>query len=176
MHSLRISNLFVALAFAAGALALGGTAHAAQAERNPPTAHADTHASGDSHKGKKSCVDSSSAPKAVFQVNDSADTALVLRVAANYLLAEPNAEVTVVGYGTGAEFMLKDARDPNGKLYAEQINRLADRGVVFKACNNWLKSRNLTADALVSPVSVVPSAVIEILRLQTQEGYAYFKP
>ena len=121
-------------------------------------------------------ADSGNAPKTVFQLSNADDTALVLRVATNYLLAVPNAEVTVVGYNGGGEFMLKDARDANGKLYSEQINRLADRGVIFKACNNWLKSRNLTAEALVSPVSVVPSGVIEILRLQNEEGFAYFRP
>ena len=125
---------------------------------------------------KKSCSDSGNAPKTVFQLSNADDTALVLRVAANYLLATPNAEVTVVGYNGGGEFMLKEARDANGKLYAEQINRLADRGVIFKACNNWLKSRNLKPDALVSPVAVVPSGVIEILRLQNEEGFAYFRP
>ena len=88
----------------------------------------------------------------------------------------PNAEVTVVAYNTGGEFMLKEARDANGKPYSEQINRLADRGVIFKACNNWLKSRNLKPEAVVSPVVVVPSAVIEILRLQHEEGFAYFRP
>ena len=176
MLSRRISDVLLVLAIAASALALGIAAHAEPVKQNAPAVHADAHASGDANKHKKSCADSANAPKALFQLSNAEDTALVLRVVANYLLAEPNAEVTVVGYNSGAEFMLKDARDPNGKLYSEQINRLADRGVVFKACNNWLKSRNLTPDALVSPVTVVPSGVIEILRLQNEEGFAYFRP
>ena len=49
-----------------------------------------------------------------------------------------------------------------------------DRGVKFKVCNNTLKGRNLTADAVDPLTSVVPSAVIEILRLQTHERFAYF--
>lgn len=159
------------------ALATGGAAAAAAGKESPrPAASPDA---GHPHSGaetKKSCTDTSNAPKALFQLSNREDTALVLRVAANYLLAVPNAEVTVVGYNGGGDFMLKDARDANGKLYAEQINRLSDRGVIFKACNNWLKSSNLGPEALVSPVTVVPSGVIEILRLQNEERFAYFRP
>jgi intracellular sulfur oxidation DsrE/DsrF family protein len=155
------------------ALVTGGAAAAAASQ--PPQAAAAGH-DHSSSQNKKNCSDSGNAPRTVFQLSNADDTALVLRVATNYLLAVPTAEVTVVGYNSGGEFMLKDARDPNGKLYSEQINRLADRGVIFKACNNWLKSRNLTGEALVSPVTVVPSGVIEILRLQNEEGFAYFRP
>lgn len=158
------------------ALVLGGATATAAAQTSRPALQPDAvHAHTGTEK-KKNCADSPNAPKAMFQLSNSEDTALVLRVATNYLLAVPNAEVTVVGYNGGGEFMLKDARDANGKLYSEQINRLVDRGVIFKACNNWLKSRNLTPDALVSPVTVVPSGVIEILRLQNEEGFAYFRP
>lgn len=169
----RRSALFTMLGLAAGAAAAATTQDdAARRAATPGAGH--THSESD--KNRKSCADAGTAPKALFQLSQAEDTALVLRVATNYLLAVPNAEVTVVGYNGGGEFMLKDARDPNGKLYVEQINRLADRGVVFKACNNWLKSRSLTPDALVSPVTVVPSGVIEILRLQNEERFAYFRP
>jgi intracellular sulfur oxidation DsrE/DsrF family protein len=156
------------------ALVTGGAASVAAAQAAPAPAPAHAHSDTEGAK-KKSCTDTPDAPKALFQLSNAEDTALVLRVATNYL-AVPNASVTIVGYNTGGEFMLKNARDSNGKLYAEQINRLADRGVVFKACNNWLKSKNLTADALVSPVAVVPSGAIEILRLQNEEHFAYFRP
>jgi intracellular sulfur oxidation DsrE/DsrF family protein len=159
------------------ALVTGGAASAAAAQAAPAAAPAPAHAHSDGEGAKKkNCTDTPDAPKALFQLSNADDTALVLRVATNYLLAVPSGSVTIVGYNTGGEFMLKNARDPHGKLYAEQINRLADRGVVFKACNNWLKSKNLTADALVSPVAVVPSAAIEILRLQNEERFAYFRP
>ena len=170
----RRSALFTMLGLAAGAAATAATPQDDPARRSATPAAGHTHSESD--KGRKGCTDTGTPPKALFQLSQAEDTALVLRVATNYLLAVPSAEVTVVGYNGGGEFMLKDARDPNGKPYAEQINRLADRGVVFKACNNWLKSRNLTADALVSPVTVVPSGVIEILRLQNEERFAYFRP
>jgi intracellular sulfur oxidation DsrE/DsrF family protein len=114
-------------------------------------------------------------PKVVFQLNAAQDAPTVLRFVTNYLAVEPGAEVAVVGYAGGIDFMLEGARDPGGKPYAEQLAALAARGVAFKVCNNTLKARNLTAAAVSPPAMVVPGAVNEIIRLQTKEGYAYFQ-
>jgi len=114
-------------------------------------------------------------PKVVFQINQAADASTILRFVTNYLIAEPAAEVAVVGYGEGVNFMLKGATDAAGKLYADQLQVLSGKGVHFKACNNTLKARSLTSDAVTPSVTVVPGAVNEIIRLQTREGYAYFR-
>jgi len=114
-------------------------------------------------------------PKVVFQINQAADALAILRFVTNYLVAEPAAKVVVVGYAGGVDFMLKGAMDAAGKPYADQLQKLAGQGVVFKACNNTLKARNLTADAVAPAATVVPGAVNEIIRLQTREGYAYFR-
>lgn len=142
---------------------------AAQTVASPPAAAPATPKS-------QGCLGDSAAdrPKAVFQLSKLDDAELVLRVVGNYLIAEPTAEVHVVGYSTGIDFMLKSVPDEKAKRYAEQMRRLADRGVKFKVCNNTLKGRNLAADAVDPLATVVPSAVIEILRLQTHEGFAYF--
>ena len=179
MHSRRTSVALTLLAIAASTFVLAGNVRAQPTDPDTPAlAAAGPHGAPAATPKKLDCTAPSQAqrPRVVFQVNDADDTALVLRVVANYLLAEPDAEIAVVGYGTGAEFMLKDARDANGKPYAEQLQRLTERGVAFKVCNNWLRSRNLTASAVTPLASVVPSAVIEILRLQTAEGFAYFRP
>jgi len=114
-------------------------------------------------------------PRVVFQLNKAEDAPTILRFVTNYLAVEPTAQVAVVGYAGGIDFMLKDARDPNGKPYADQLAALTDRGVAFKVCNNTLKARNLTSAAVSPPATVVPGAVNEIIRLQTREGYAYFQ-
>src|ERR1035437_7481312 len=54
---------------------------------------------------------SSAHPKVVFQINQAADASTILRFVANYLIAEPTAEVAVVGYAGGVDFMLKGAKD-----------------------------------------------------------------
>lgn len=126
----------------------------------------------------KPCVskdDQGSSPKVVFQINRADDAPAILRFVTNYLKSEPDAEVTVVSYSSGIDFLLKDANDSEGKRYAMQVNRLIDMGVAFKICNNTLKARNVTADVVLANVGVVPSAVTEIIRLQTKEGYSYFR-
>jgi intracellular sulfur oxidation DsrE/DsrF family protein len=115
------------------------------------------------------------APKVVFQINDAANASTILRFVTNYLVAEPSAKVTVVGYASGIDFMLADAKDARGDPWAIKLEALAGQGVVFKVCNNTLKSRNLGAEVVAKEASVVPSAVNEIIRLQTREGYAYFQ-
>jgi len=114
-------------------------------------------------------------PRVVFQINDAATVPTVLRFVTNYLIAEPSAQIAVVGYGPGIDFMLVDAKDPGGKAYEAQLTALAERGVAFKVCNNTLKSRSLTPAVVSAQATVVPSAVNEIIRLQTREGYAYFQ-
>jgi len=115
------------------------------------------------------------APKVVFQINDAANASTILRFVTNYLVAESSAKVTVVGYASGIDFMLADAKDARGDPWAIKLEALAGQGVVFKVCNNTLKSRNLGAEVVAKEASVVPSAVNEIIRLQTREGYAYFQ-
>ena len=147
------------------------------AAQSPSTTSASPVAADANAKAQKlGCLGDPAAdhPKSVFQVSKSDDVELVLRVVGNYLVAEPTVEVHVVGYSDGIDFMLKGITDERNKRYAAQMRRLADRGVKFKVCNNTLKGRNLTADAVDSLASVVPSAVIEILRLQTHEKFAYF--
>ena len=46
----------------------------------------------------------------------------------------------------------------------------------FKVCRNTLKGRGLGDDAVDSGATVVPSGVVEIARLQTEEKAAYLKP
>lgn len=115
------------------------------------------------------------APKVIFQLNTADDAPTILRFVTNYLAVEPTARVAVVGYAGGIDFLLKDAMDANGKPYADQMAALAARGVEFKVCNNTLRARKLTAEAVGAPAVVVPGAVNEIIRLQTNEGYAYFR-
>jgi intracellular sulfur oxidation DsrE/DsrF family protein len=120
------------------------------------------------------CTAVAAAPKVVFQINDGANAPTILRFVTNYLKAEPSAKVAVVGYGSGIDFMLKNAKDPEGAAYTPQLQALAAQGVAFKVCNNTLRARNLGVDAVASEASVVPGAVNEIIRLETREGYAYF--
>lgn len=114
--------------------------------------------------------------KVVYHINDSTNAKALLGNVKNHLAAAPGTKIAVVGHGKGIDFMLKDAYDADGNPYAVTMETLAADGVDFKVCNNTLKSRNLTADAVAYPAKVVPSGVAEIARLQAKEGYVYIKP
>ena len=159
------------------ALALGiafGTLSPARAGEFTCASGAQTDASGATTTATAPCNPTATAPKVVFQINDGANASTILRFVTNYLKAEPGAKVAVVGYGSGIDFMLKNAKDPEGAAYTPQLQALAAQGVAFKVCNNTLRARNLGVDAVASEASVVPGAVNEIIRLETREGYAYF--
>jgi len=157
------------------ALALGiafGTLGPARAGEFTCASGAPTDASGAASAAVVPCTPA--APKVVFQINDGANASTILRFVTNYLKVEPSAKVAVVGYGSGIDFMLKNAKDPEGAAYTPQLQALAAQGVAFKVCNNTLRARSLGVDAVASEASVVPGAVNEIIRLETREGYAYF--
>jgi intracellular sulfur oxidation DsrE/DsrF family protein len=175
-HSQELSMSF-RIHSLASAIALGLVFVASAGAQTPSTTTAVATSAAQEQK-KLDCTSKSAQsekPKVVFQVNRAEDAPLILRFVTNYLKSEPEAEVTVVGYASGIDFMLKNANDAEGKAYAVQVNRLLDLGVTFKVCNNTLKARNAGAEAVLANVGIVPSAVNEIVRLQTQEGYSYFR-
>ncbi len=94
----------------------------------------------------------------------------------NHLNADPSVKIVAVAHGAGIDFLLDGAVNSHGQPFAGDIGELAGRGVEFRACNNTLKSRNLTRDQLVMEADVVPSGVAEVARLQAKEGYAYIHP
>ncbi|NOT18444.1 MAG: hypothetical protein HOP20_10335 [Sulfuriferula sp.] len=114
--------------------------------------------------------------KVVYQINDASRASMLLRNVENQLAETPDTKIAVVGYGTGINFMLKNAQDANGNPYNVIMETLAQQGVDFKVCNNTLKSRKLTAADVAYPATIVPSGVVEIVRLQAKEGYVYIKP
>lgn len=99
-----------------------------------------------------------------------------LRNIRNHLDTDPAAKIVVVAHAAGVNFMLKGAKDKNGNEYAAAIEDLTTAGVEFRACRITLKSRNIDPKQLHDDARLVPSGVVEITRLQSQEGYAYLKP
>ncbi|MDP2026682.1 DsrE family protein [Sulfuriferula sp.] len=114
--------------------------------------------------------------KVVYHIDDNTRSDNLLRNVKNHLDASPGVKIVVVGHGKGIDFMLKNAQDANGNPYDVAMQSLATEGVEFRVCNNTLKSRKLTADAVAYPATIVPSGVAEVARLQAKEGYVYLKP
>jgi hypothetical protein len=112
----------------------------------------------------------------VYHINENGSASALLANVRNHLAAVPDTRIHVVSHGRGIDFLLKDARDASGEPYAARVKPLAAQGVHFKVCRNTLKGRGLGDDAVDSGATVVPSGVVEIARLQTEEKAAYLKP
>ncbi len=113
--------------------------------------------------------------RVVFHIAESDTAAAALRTLNNHLEAAPGVEVVVVAHNNGVAFLLRGARDETGELYETAVRRFAARGVQFRVCNNTLVRQHIDASRLVPDAALVSSGIVEIGRLQSQEGYAYMK-
>lgn len=115
--------------------------------------------------------------KVVYHMNeDVARAPQAIRNIRNHLVADPKAKIVVVAHAAGINFLMKDAKDPNGNPFEVAVQDLNGKGVEFRVCEYTVKARSLDRSALIEDVKWVPSGVAEVSRLQVQEGYAYLKP
>lgn len=112
----------------------------------------------------------------VYHIDDSARAIPLLRNLGNHRRADAKIRLVVVALGPGIDFLLAGAADANGNSYDALVDPLLLEGVEFKVCGNTLRARSLDAAKLIPDVSVVPAGVVEIARLQIEEGAAYIKP
>jgi hypothetical protein len=78
-------------------------------------------------------------------------------------------DVEIVAHGGGLALLTKD----NAPM-AERIARFAGSGVVFVACENTMRKRNVTKEQLFPVVKTVPSGVAEVVR-QQEAGRSFLK-
>ena len=114
--------------------------------------------------------------RVVYHLSDSDKARPMLNNVRNHLNADATARIVVVTNAGGIDFLLRDAVDKGGNLFAPAIEELAARGVEFRACRNTLNARSLTGAALVDEATVIQSGVAEVARLQAREGFVYVKP
>ena len=87
----------------------------------------------------------------------------------NALEHDGGVDVEVVFFGEGINMV----RRSNTK-FAESMRSLADRGVVFAACQNSMRSRQIKSEDLFPFAIEVDSGVAELTRKQ-EAGWAYIK-
>jgi intracellular sulfur oxidation DsrE/DsrF family protein len=114
--------------------------------------------------------------KVVYHMNDGSNPMAALGNIRNHLNASPKAKIVVVAHGPGIDFLLDGAKDKNGNPYDAVVQELTNRGVQFRVCNNTLETRKIDKSRVIPEATIVPSGVVEVTRLQIQEGYAYLKP
>lgn len=87
----------------------------------------------------------------------------------NVLAAAPTTKIEVVFHGNSVYALLKDTG-----YHKEQIMALVQKGVVFAACNNSLKSRNIDTSRVIKQAIIVPVSILELAKKQ-EEGWSYIK-
>ncbi len=84
-------------------------------------------------------------------------------------LGAESTEVFVVAHSNGLGLLLQK----ENKL-ADRIKELAGEGVIFAACENTMKKKNVTKADLLPAATTVDSGVAEVVRKQ-EAGWSYLK-
>lgn len=119
---------------------------------------------------------SATRPTVVYHLDDSQRAIQMIRNIGNHRRADADIRIIVVALAAGVDFLVEGAADDRGNSYDALVDPLMLEGVEFRVCGNTLKGRQIDAASLLPDVSVVPSGVAEIARLQIEEGAAYIKP
>jgi intracellular sulfur oxidation DsrE/DsrF family protein len=115
--------------------------------------------------------------KVVYHMNEGVERApQAIRNIRNHLSVDPKAKIVVVSHAQGINFLMRDAKDPNGNPYEVAVQDLSSKGVEFRVCEITLTSRKIDKSQLIDDIKYVPSGVVEVSRLQANEGYVYLKP
>lgn len=115
--------------------------------------------------------------KVVYQLSDGIDQAVrAMSNLRNHLNGAPDTKIVVVAFGYGVDFLVEGAKDARGNTFEAAVAALSSSGVEFRACRNTLTARRISEQSLLMDAKVVPAGVVEIARLQFDEGYAYIKP
>ncbi len=115
--------------------------------------------------------------KVVYQLSDGIDQAVrAMANLHNHLNGAPDTKIVVVAFGYGVDFLVEGAKDARGNTFEAAVAALTSSGVEFRACRNTLTARKISEQSLLMDAKVVQAGVVEIARLQFDEGYAYIKP
>ncbi len=78
-------------------------------------------------------------------------------------------EIEVVAHSKGLGLLV--AKDNS---LADRIKKLTEEGVVFAACENTMKKKNVSKDQLLPSATTTDSGVAEVVRKQ-EAGWSYIK-
>ena len=102
----------------------------------------------------------------------SADTtvqAAVFRQINNAKVQVPDLQVEVVFHGQAILAVLNDSLQ-----FASRVKLAKEKGVTLAVCNNSLKRLKIDPSKLMAETTVVPSAVVELIKKQA-DGWSYLK-
>ena len=100
---------------------------------------------------------------------DTAEQAAVFRQINNALAQVPDMQIEVVFHGQAIFAMMKDSTQ-----FESRIKLAKEKGVTLAVCNNSLRRYKIDPSQIKTEGIVVPSAVVEMIRKQS-EGWSYLK-
>jgi intracellular sulfur oxidation DsrE/DsrF family protein len=101
--------------------------------------------------------------------NDTLVHKAIIKQIKNVLDGMDSVQIEVVCHSNGISLLL------NGKTkFASDIQALKDKGVIFDACKNTMRERNLKPEDIVPMATFVPSGMIEVIKKQ-EAGWSYIK-
>ncbi len=109
--------------------------------------------------------------KIIFQLTSGDTTAhkQLMKQFNNILSVSPTTKIEVVCHGAGLDMLV------SGKTIVEdKIKALAEKGVVFNACEFSIKERKVDRSKIIASSGFVPAGIVEIVSKQEQ-GWSYIK-
>ena len=107
--------------------------------------------------------------KVIFHIDEMNKWNLTLNNISNFIKAKSNSKIILLANAEAVKGYLLDSSSAN------KIENLMANSVEFLACNNALKSFNLSEKDLVSNVKIVPAGVVALVEKQN-ENFRYIKP
>lgn len=93
----------------------------------------------------------------------------LMRQLKNMKEAAPSMKLEVVCHGPGMDLLLSDR-----SIVQPKITEFAGKGVVFLACENTIKERNLDRTKVIAEAGYVRAGIIHIVERQ-EDGWSYIK-
>lgn len=93
----------------------------------------------------------------------------LMRQLKNMKEAAPSMQLEVVCHGPGMDLLMSDR-----SIVQPKITEFAGKGIVFLACENTIKERNLDRTKVITEAGFVKAGIIHIVERQ-EDGWSYIK-
>ncbi|MBK7881751.1 MAG: DsrE family protein [Saprospiraceae bacterium] len=109
--------------------------------------------------------------RVIFQLvsGDTLAHKALMRQLNNLLTVDPKIKIEVVCHGPGLDLLHKDKSQ-----FANGIQEMLVRGIVFDACEFSMKERKVAKEQLLPGIATVPAGIYHIVKKQS-EGWYYIK-
>lgn len=93
----------------------------------------------------------------------------LMRQLGNMLEAAPTMKLEVVCHGPGMDLLMSDR-----SIVADKVKHFSERGIVFLACENTIKEKQLDRGKVMPVAGFVQAGIIHIVERQ-EDGWNYIK-